>query len=578
MISLVRFLLLFLGNFAFSNYFFGKFQESDVSIAIQGLDNFAEDLSDIGFPANIQISYTFFVLLIAFITTLFIHFKLSKTNILENPVNILKMFFSLFLLNVSTLSVVLYIFRFYNFPRSFLILDILIYPIVFIIFMILLNIDFKNLTETRSGLYFSFMSIFMISLFSFIIVNQFRDPTLKTELSDDSEEISIVENVDIEIPIPSADEIVCYKWSGSSNFRECREATGLTKIKSYPNTQVNNFVTFKSDLYTVLNTGIVMKNNEVYVDITDRVLTIYSESGLYDVAFHPYEDYFIISYSNKQNELTLEKFEIDSTGNIVSNQVIYSKPNKHSNHYCGSIDWSENFNSFLFCVGDMAEENLSLSTDSQNGKILILDNESIMNAPLISSEENRTPLTNFIAYGLRNPWNFKEHKNLLIVPDVGEKSNEELNIVDLNDIKNSTSPVLFGWPIFEGSLEAEESYYGLKMWNTPDVNVSDFVKDNSIGPKVYYDRPAPENNRVAILGTVIFDNPNSIYHEHIFFGDFLSKEIFSYDYENDNLYIINLPYFPGYLTAISNHPDDNSKLLFSTSNNGSSEVYELQLP
>ena len=37
----------------------------------------------------------------------------------------------------------------------------------------------------------------MISLFSFIIVNQFRDPTLKTELSDDSEEISIVENVDI---------------------------------------------------------------------------------------------------------------------------------------------------------------------------------------------------------------------------------------------------------------------------------------------------------------------------------------------------------------------------------------------
>ena len=93
MISLVKFLLLFLGNFAFSNYFFGKFQESDVSIAIQGLDNFAEDLSDIGFPANIQISYTFFVLLIAFITTIFIHFKLSKTNILENPVNILKMFF-----------------------------------------------------------------------------------------------------------------------------------------------------------------------------------------------------------------------------------------------------------------------------------------------------------------------------------------------------------------------------------------------------------------------------------------------------------------------------------------------------
>ena len=77
----------------------------------------------------------------------------------------------------------------------------------------------------------------------------YRDALKKAACTGNSEEcidspLSITEEPDdIEIPIPSADEIVCYKWSGSSNFRECREATGLTKIKSYPNTQVNNFVT-----------------------------------------------------------------------------------------------------------------------------------------------------------------------------------------------------------------------------------------------------------------------------------------------------------------------------------------------
>ena len=48
----------------------------------------------------------------------------------------------------------------------------------------------------------------------------------------------------------SADEIVCYNGL-EVQILENIEITGLTKIKSYPNTQVNNFVTFKSDLYTV---------------------------------------------------------------------------------------------------------------------------------------------------------------------------------------------------------------------------------------------------------------------------------------------------------------------------------------
>ena len=321
-----------------------------------------------------------------------------------------------------------------------------------------------------------------------------------------------------------------------------------------------------------------MKNDDIFIDISDKVLNIYSESGLYDIAFHPNEDYFLLSYSNNLNELTIEKFQTNKDSTVGASQIIFTKPNGGSSHYCGSMEWSKTFNAFLFCVGDMSEENLSLSTVSQNGKILILDGENIMNPPLISDEENKETINNFVAYGLRNPWNFIEYENFLIVPDVGNKANEELNIIDANQILSSKEPALLGWPIYEGSLLSEKIFYGLKMWNNKDLDLYDYILDNSKVPAVYYDRPAPENSRAAILGTLVFDNPDSIYDKHIFFADFLSKEIFAYDFKNDNLYIISTPYFPGYLTSIGNHPDDKSKIIFSTSNNGSSEVYELQLP
>ena len=322
----------------------------------------------------------------------------------------------------------------------------------------------------------------------------------------ENEDNSIVESVEIEIPIEDTGDNTCYKWSGSSNFKECRSATALFKIKNYPNTQVNNFVNFDRNLYTVLNTGIVMKNDDIFIDISDKVLNIYSESGLYDIAFHPNEDYFLLSYSNNLNELTIEKFQTNKDSTVGASQIILQSLTVEV--LIIVAPWNgQTFNAFLLCVGDMSEENLSLSTVSQNGKILILDGENIMNPPLISDEENKETINNFVAYGLRNPWNFIEYENFLIVPDVGNKANEELNIIDANQILSSKEPALLGWPIYEGSLLSEKIFYGLKMWNNKDLDLYDYILDNSKVPAVYYDRPAPENSRAAILGTLVFDNP-----------------------------------------------------------------------
>ena len=46
------------------------------------------------------------------------------------------------------------------------------------------------------------------------------------------------------------------------------------------------------------------------------------------------------------------------------------------------------------------------------------------------------------------------------------------------------------------------------MWNNKDLDLYDYILDNSKVPAVYYDRPAPENSRAAILGTLVFDNPD----------------------------------------------------------------------
>ena len=59
---------------------------------------------------------------------------------------------------------------------------------------------------------------------------------------------------------------------------------------------------------------------------------------------------------------------------------------------------------------------------------------------MISETNIQQPIRNLIGYGLRNPWNFIEHEGNLIIPDVGDKSNEELNIVNLDELSNAKKP------------------------------------------------------------------------------------------------------------------------------------------
>ena len=223
----------------------------------------------------------------------------------------------------------------------------------------------------------------------------------------------------------------------------------------------------------------------------------------------------------------------------------------------------------------------ALSTTSQKGKIIFLNSKNNFSPDLLSESENENILNNILAYGLRNPWKFTQIDDLLIIPDVGGKINEELDVVNLNDLQDKREPYLFGWPLFEGSVEniGLESINGLINWSDENILIKDYISNNTIEPSVFYNRPAPENNRAAIIGATVYKNIDSFFNNHIIFADYLSKELFAYNYSKNQLYVLPLPQIPGVITSVNNNPGDLNSILITTKDSDiSSSIYKLEFP
>ena len=144
----------------------------------------------------------------------------------------------------------------------------------------------------------------------------------------------------------------------------------------------------------------------------------------------------------------------------------------------------------------------------------------------------------FDCYRLRNPWKTLEYNGYLFVPDVGWASSEELNLVNLEELSKNKTPFIFGWPFFEGSVNNNLTFFkSISMWsNESQLSVITYANEMTTAPIVHYNRPAPDANRAAIVGGDIIKSQDSKYFEHYIFADFLSKELFAYDFKNDALY------------------------------------------
>jgi len=283
------------------------------------------------------------------------------------------------------------------------------------------------------------------------------------------------------------------------------------------------------------------------------------------------------------NNLVVEKYFTNSNNNINNkdSEVVLKIPNSQCCHYSGNIIYSNYFNDFIISVGDM-ESNLAplvnsepLDTTSPRGKIFLLKNE-VSNPKQLSLNFNTEPFKNLIAYGLRNPWKTYEYKNFLFVPDIGVMTEEELNILNLDEISNSKNPYLLGWPYFEGTINNDIRFNEIFLHrNGESESINKFILENSIFPKVYYTHQTPEVYRAALIGGGVIENSESKYYEHYIFVDYLSNELFAYDFIADELFILPFGNLNSYITSLAINPVKNDSVLIGT---GSGNLVELELP
>ena len=103
------------------------------------------------------------------------------------------------------------------------------------------------------------------------------------------------------------------------------------------------------------------------------------------------------------------------------------------------------------------------------------------------------------------------------------------------------------------------------------------LSSNSVKPSVYYyHQPGDYVYRAALIGGDVIDDTESYFYEYYFFTDYITKELFSYDLNEDKLYIFPLENkYDSNPTALRIHPDKKDTIILSLR---SGEFIEILLP
>ncbi len=574
---------IFIANLLFNNYLINLTLNREPSIGIEALTNVQKDFERIDFPVSFSLNSWFLTIIISFFSTFLVYFFVFKKINLSNPVNILKAFLNSFAIYSGTLFFFLYFFRIYNLSRGLLLIAIFLYAFLFTILVLLLSQDvYSKLNKKRAFKYLPLLTGVLLfgMLINFVLDKNSENISVDSIIAENEYETSSLATINGD----------CHEWIGSENYSACLEGAKLNIIENYGES-INNVIAFEDNLYILDAFGKVFINTktELFIDLSYRIMNRIegygTETGLISLVFHPSENYFLISFSDIDNNLIVEKYEIDSTGlpKIETKKELVKIPCTSEYHHGGNLIWSNYFNDFLLSVGDMEMNAVPLlnsepfDTTSPRGKILFI-NKQISNAKLLSTTNLYPQRKDILAYGLRNPWKTYEYKEYLFIPDIGNHSQEELNVVNLSDYKkNNYEPFLFGWPYYEGSINNEVQFNEILLWEDKDssMNISEFIYENSIMPVVYYNHQGPTYYRAALIGGGVIQDKNSKYFEHYIFGDYLSKEIFAFDFKRNELFQIPLEGFESYITSIIINPNNKDSVLIAS---GNGDLVEVLLP
>ena len=589
-----NFLLILIIN----GYLFYLVNSKYPNLVIQNLDNLKDLLDRIQFTQADNISTNFYTVLIALISHALILIFYNKSKNQESILNVLFDIGISIVVFTSSFLFVLYLFRFNDFPRVYFILYIFISPVLFF----LMNFFQKILINKQAPLYMYILTLLTLTFtfFAFASYTQVNEITTITL----SENLQAENTSPQEYELNLTDNRDCFVFAGTETQFNCSVDAVTTLIKKY-DYKFNNIIKHNNELYVLTKDGKVFEfendNLVLKYDFSSKVSYIkdgYSEMGLLSLAFHPNENYFMMSYTNNEVSLVLEKNHFDrASSEIISTELVYSIPTNVGGHYSGSVIWSNYFQGFLFAIGDMESSDWGafasdpLDTSNPKGKVLLFGNDIQTDIPKITLTKNAQNLKNIIAYGFRNPWQIFEFDNKLFIPDVGLSSYEELNILDyLNNASGEKFKVdIYGWPLYEGnkfvtnlpmknkSQLINNHNLELNLHNESEsFPAFDYIVANTTFPNFYYDHNPSETSpyyRAAIIGADIFTSPQ--YGTRYVFTDYMSKELFLYDFENNHLDIFMMPEIQGQPVAIKTYSVEENTFIFATT---AGEIYKIMIP
>jgi len=338
----------------------------------------------------------------------------------------------------------------------------------------------------------------------------------------------------------------------------------------------------KINLKPILNIESLISENENW------------EQGINGFAFSPNfkeDKYIFVSYNNKENQIILSRFKYDDKikqAKISSEVELLNVERLSSDdtpeHNCGTISFNPKDNYLYTCLGDTRVAKSAQNIKVLNGKILRIDPFNFSENGKNYSYVRENPFTQLdgkaeiLFLGFRNPWKFSFDSETgdIYIPDVGSEYIEELNIVKYENFNNYLN---FGAGCFEGSYRIYDKHYK-DILNSKKLclnNINDPLI-RMIEPKLQYFHESllstgNSDYGNSITGGVVYKNKKSIWHNHYFFADFVTSNIWYLDANKKNYIGINL-YSGEYLGLTSiNQVDDK---LLATSEEGS--IYEIILP
>jgi glucose/arabinose dehydrogenase len=221
-------------------------------------------------------------------------------------------------------------------------------------------------------------------------------------------------------------------------------------------------------LYVVEQAGRIMRvapngDQEVFLDLSDRVLTEGAEQGLLSVAFAP--DYertgrFYVDYTDLEGDTRVVEYRAKGNkADAKSARPVLRIADPYPNHNGGLLLFDDQGNLLIGhgdggSKGDPDRNGQNLSVPF--AKILRIDPQPAKGEPYgipndnpFAREGEARPET--LAYGLRNPWRFSFDRETgdLWIGDVGQSDQEEIDALRNSDVDSGAN---FGWSAFEGTM------------------------------------------------------------------------------------------------------------------------------